>query len=44
MQTKTITININIWKRLIKIKTDKALRSYNEVLEILLKLYKRDNK
>ena len=37
METKTITINIEIWKKLAQIKLNKALRNYNEVLEILLK-------
>ena len=44
METRTITISLEIWRKLIKIKTDKALRSYNEVLEILLKKNKLDNK
>ena len=37
METKTITIDIKIWKKLAQIKIDKNLRNYNEVLNKLLK-------
>jgi len=36
MKTKTITIDIKLWKKLAQIKIDKCLRNYNEVLKILL--------
>ena len=35
----TITINKKIWKRLSKLKLDKDLRSFDEVLKEVLKEY-----
>jgi len=36
METKTITIDIKIWKKLAQIKIDENLKNYNEVLDKLL--------
>ena len=35
----TITINKKIWKRLSKLKLDKDLRSFDEILKLILKEY-----
>ena len=41
METKTITIDIKIWKKLAQIKIDENLRNYNEVLNKLLQKEKK---